>query len=50
MQELLQSLDLQVARKEPVRFQVAATGRSWAFRMRCFSLAKTCLMGLRSGE
>ena len=46
----LQSLDLKVSSNEPVRFQVASTVRSLAFRMRCFSLAKTCSMGLRSGE
>ena len=33
-----------------IALQVASTVRSLAFRMRCFSLAKTCSMGLRSGE
>ena len=33
----------------PARFHVASGDRSWAFRMRCLSLAKTCSIGLRSG-
>ena len=33
-----------------MRFQTASSDRSAALRSRVFSLAKTCSMGLRSGE
>jgi hypothetical protein len=36
--------------RSPRRFHVASMGLSPAFRMRCFSLAKACSIGFRSGE
>lgn len=37
------------SRPVPMRRQVASTDRSAAFRCRCLSFAKTCLIGLMSG-